>query len=156
MSILRLDIPSPLRQYFDYLPPEGVTDAAIKALEPGTRLRVPFARREVTGYLLEICNSSDVAASTLKAALEILDETSLIEPQLLSLCQWATRYYHHPPGEVFSALFPKRLREGKATREAGEAGWQLSIRGKGLPGGCLLYTSPSPRDQRGSRMPSSA
>ena len=24
------------------------------------------------------------------------------------------------------------------------------------PIGCLLYTSPSPRDQRGSRMPSSA
>ena len=26
----------------------------------------------------------------------------------------------------------------------------------GQPGDCLLYTSPSPRDQRGSRMPSSA
>ena len=26
----------------------------------------------------------------------------------------------------------------------------------GLVKGCLLYTSPSPRDQRGSRMPSSA
>ena len=26
----------------------------------------------------------------------------------------------------------------------------------GLPATCLLYTSPSPRDQRGSRMPSSA
>ena len=26
----------------------------------------------------------------------------------------------------------------------------------GYPGTCLLYTSPSPRDQRGSRMPSSA
>ena len=25
-----------------------------------------------------------------------------------------------------------------------------------LPRACLLYTSPSPRDQRGSRMPSSA
>ena len=25
-----------------------------------------------------------------------------------------------------------------------------------LPKACLLYTSPSPRDQRGSRMPSSA
>ena len=25
-----------------------------------------------------------------------------------------------------------------------------------IPTGCLLYTSPSPRDQRGSRMPSSA
>ena len=27
---------------------------------------------------------------------------------------------------------------------------------KGATWGCLLYTSPSPRDQRGSRMPSSA
>ena len=26
----------------------------------------------------------------------------------------------------------------------------------GIGGACLLYTSPSPRDQRGSRMPSSA
>ena len=26
----------------------------------------------------------------------------------------------------------------------------------GMSGSCLLYTSPSPRDQRGSRMPSSA
>ena len=30
--------------------------------------------------------------------------------------------------------------------------WGMS----GLAGYCLLYTSPSPRDQRGSRMPSSA
>ena len=28
--------------------------------------------------------------------------------------------------------------------------------GEGRTKGCLLYTSPSPRDQRGSRMPSSA
>ena len=27
---------------------------------------------------------------------------------------------------------------------------------QGMLRGCLLYTSPSPRDQRGSRMPSSA
>ena len=31
---------------------------------------------------------------------------------------------------------------------------QTEVMGKALP--CLLYTSPSPRDQRGSRMPSSA
>ena len=30
------------------------------------------------------------------------------------------------------------------------------IASAGLKIGCLLYTSPSPRDQRGSRMPSSA
>ena len=32
---------------------------------------------------------------------------------------------------------------------------KLSI-GGGMWGGCLLYTSPSPRDKRQSRMPSSA
>ena len=30
------------------------------------------------------------------------------------------------------------------------------VRAMMLVEGCLLYTSPSPRDQRGSRMPSSA
>ena len=30
------------------------------------------------------------------------------------------------------------------------------VKAIGLSGHCLLYTSPSPRDQRGSRMPSSA
>ena len=36
--------------------------------------------------------------------------------------------------------------------------WQLNISGRDLLviTDCLLYTSPSPRDQRGSRMPSSA
>ena len=35
---------------------------------------------------------------------------------------------------------------------------EIRLNGKRVvqPGPCLLYTSPSPRDQRGSRMPSSA
>ena len=44
--------------------------------------------------------------------------------------------------------------EGEATvRRAGRV---LAKVGQGDFLGCLLYTSPSPRDQRGSRMPSSA
>ena len=37
-----------------------------------------------------------------------------------------------------------------------ELGWVFSSALFGMLFGCLLYTSPSPRDQRGSRMPSSA
>ena len=40
-----------------------------------------------------------------------------------------------------------------------KSGGKLTIKthpGGSLFKGCLLYTSPSPRDQRGSRMPSSA
>ena len=32
----------------------------------------------------------------------------------------------------------------------------IALQGEGRIEDCLLYTSPSPRDQRGSRMPSSA
>ena len=49
-------------------------------------------------------------------------------------------------------------------RSALEGEWELERTKQGaivrarysLRGDCLLYTSPSPRDQRGSRMPSSA
>ena len=137
MSVLRLAIPSPLRRQFDYLPPEGMTQATIDSLQPGVRLRVPFGRREVTGYLLEVCAESAIATSALKPALELLDETSLVDPHLLQLCHWAARYYHHPLGDVYSTLFPKRLREGKPQQASGTPGWQLTARGKGLPEAAL-------------------
>ena len=41
-------------------------------------------------------------------------------------------------------------------REVKRVGYIVVTSDRGLCGGCLLYTSPSPRDQRGSRMPSSA
>ena len=52
--------------------------------------------------------------------------------------------------------------DGKVDEGAGLDEWSAlddelaRIERKGKGGGCLLYTSPSPRDQRGSRMPSSA
>ena len=38
----------------------------------------------------------------------------------------------------------------------GTAAGALGVAAAGLLGGCLLYTSPSPRDRQKSRMPSSA
>jgi primosomal protein N' (replication factor Y) len=132
MTVLRLAIPSPLRRQFDYLPPAGMDAAAINALPPGIRVRVPFGRREVIGYLLAVCPESEVPADSLKPALEILDVAPLIDAQVLRLCHWAAEYYHHPLGEVYSTLFPKRLREGKSHQPLGAPGWQLTARGKGL------------------------
>ncbi|MDG2046975.1 MAG: primosomal protein N' [Halioglobus sp.] len=137
MSVLRLAIPSPLRRHFDYLAPIGMSNAALVGLRPGIRLRVPFGRREVTGYLLAVVENTDVPLNSLKHALEILDEAPLIDPQLLHLCGWAADYYHHPHGDVFGTLFPKRLREGKPQQPQGTLMWQLTALGKSLPEAAL-------------------
>ncbi|RLA49189.1 MAG: primosomal protein N' [Gammaproteobacteria bacterium] len=132
MSILRLAIPSPLRRSFDYLPPAGTCEAQLHSLQPGLRVRVPFGRREVIGYLLAVKLDSDVPEKSLKTALAILDPAPLVNPRLLQLCYWAAHYYHHPLSEVLAAIFPKRLREGKAHQSLGSAGWQLTTHGLGL------------------------
>ena len=50
--------------------------------------------------------------------------------------------------------FEAMLRAGMAREaEAADTGFRFT---NGKDATCLLYTSPSPRDQRGSRMPSSA
>ena len=45
---------------------------------------------------------------------------------------------------------------GGSRSESRTTGWFAGLVALGSPTLCLLYTSPSPRDQRGSRMPSSA
>lgn len=142
MSVLRLAIPSPLRRHFDYLPPAGMDEAGVAALRPGIRVRVPFGRREVTGYLLATPATSDAPADALKPAIEILDDSPLPDAALLELCLWCAAYYHHPPGEVFSHLFPKHLRQGKAHQAGGIPALQLTTRGLGLP------EDPLPRSPR--------
>ena len=137
MSVLRLAIPSPLRRLFDYLPPQGASSAKVESLQPGQRLIVPFGPRRVTGYLVAVSEASELPAANLKRALAILDPEPLISTTVIALCDWASRYYHHPPGEVFSAAFPRPLREGKEHRPAGVAGWRLTPRGLGLPPGAL-------------------
>ena len=59
-------------------------------------------------------------------------------------------------GEVHAIMGPNGA--GKSTLSyvlSGRDGYEVTG-GSAELDGCLLYTSPSPRDQRGSRMPSSA
>lgn len=137
MSILRLVIPSPLRLEFDYLAPLDTPLPLLDQLAPGVRVKVPFGRREIIGYLLGVKSHSDVPENKLKAAIEILDDAPLLSPLMIDLCLWAASYYHHPLGEVLGAAFPVSLRKGKPHKLLGEPAWRLSTRGKGLPEGAL-------------------
>jgi primosomal protein N' (replication factor Y) len=127
--ILRIAVPSPLHRSFDYLPPAGM-DAS--ALQPGIRLRIPFGRRTVIGVLLAVSSESAIDAHKLKRALQVLDETPVINSDILTMVQWASDYYHHPVGDAFSAAMPALLRRGQQPAAADITGWRLTDTGRAI------------------------
>jgi len=125
--ILQVALDTPLRRVFDYRPPTGV--GSHQAPRLGVRVRVPFGRQQLIGILVGIASESAVAASKLKAALEILDEHSIVDPVTFDLLCWAAEYYHHPIGEVFAAALPISLRAGQPALQKTEW-WCLSETGR--------------------------
>jgi len=126
---LQIAIPKPLYNHFDYLPPPK-TD--ISQLHPGIRLRVPFGPRSEVGVLLAIANSTTVSVDKLKPALKILDSTPVLSEDSLNLLQWASRYYHHPIGEVVSTALPSALNKGHPASIQALPGWKLTHEGWAL------------------------
>lgn len=125
-AILRIAVPTPLRQSFDYLMPLASED---HALQPGIRVRVPFQHRELVGILLETLSESTVPHRKLKQVIEIIDELPVIPQDVLQLCLWASDYYHHPVGDVLDTALPVLLRQGKPAALAPETYWQLTESG---------------------------
>ena len=133
-AILRIAVPSPLRQLFDYLPPAA--QPGLQQLRVGARVRVPFGRREVIGILMEVLPAGAADAAQLKEALEILDAEPALPPALLELVGWASAYYHHPLGECLSQALPAELRRGEPLL-AREQRWRLTVAGLALPSGAM-------------------
>ena len=109
-AVLRVAVPLPLRRSFDYLPP---ADANVTGFRPGCRIKAPFGRRKLIGFLLETADRSRVARDQLKPAAALIDQTPLFNPELLETLRWSADYYHHPIGEVLAAAVPALLRQGK-------------------------------------------
>jgi primosomal protein N' (replication factor Y) (superfamily II helicase) len=124
--ILQVALDTPLRRVFDYLPPDALEAAPVA----GMRVRVPFGRQKLVGVITGVVSQSHVPRSKLRAALEILDERSILDPVTLELLQWAADYYHHPIGEVFAAALPVSLRNGLPAIETQER-WSLTDSGSG-------------------------
>jgi primosomal protein N' (replication factor Y) len=126
-SIARIAIPVPLNRLFDYRIPAGI---APETLQPGIRIRVPFGRTHKIGLLLEVAKNSTIAESRLKDIDAVLDQQPVLNSQQLALMHWASRYYHHPIGEVFLTALPVALRKGKAVKQKLEYGYCLTESGR--------------------------
>ncbi|MEP6939748.1 MAG: primosomal protein N' [Rudaea sp.] len=123
-TVLRVALPVPLAQAFDYLPPRSVS---ARDIAPGCRVCVPFANRERVGVVVGHEDHSEIDPARLKQVREVLDPTPLITAELCATLAWASRYYQHPLGEVLETALPVGLRRRAALPREGEPALARSV-----------------------------
>ncbi|MGE4459292.1 MAG: primosomal protein N' [Stenotrophomonas sp.] len=123
---LRIALPVPLPQTFDYLPPPG--SPAPDAGDAGRRIKVPFGNRELVGMVEGIGTVQDPAP--LREALQWLDGPPLLGGELYASLRWLARYAHAPLGEVVATALPAPLRRGEPLPDTQEWGWALTAAGR--------------------------
>ena len=80
----------------------------------GSLVEVSFGNKKTTGYVVGLSSSSDVR--NIKPIERVLDETPLIDAEILKLTRWISDYYYSSMGEAISAAVPsvlKRSLKGK-------------------------------------------
>ncbi|MDR0396732.1 MAG: primosomal protein N' [Oscillospiraceae bacterium] len=98
-----------LARVFTYRVPDGMD------VRVGSRVRAPFGSRQVEGYVLEMCGSTDLPPERVKPIAALLDETPALLPELIELARWMERQYACLPVESLRLLIPAQMREGRVS-----------------------------------------
>ncbi len=126
-AVLRVALPVPLPGLFDYLPP--VTGH----VSVGHRVLVPFGqndKKKMVGVVVETGHESTLDPIRLKPVLQVLDETPLLNAELMYSLAWAADYWLCPPGEVYTNALPLALREPHALPGLHEETWAVTDAGR--------------------------
>ena len=114
MPIARVALDVPLPRLFDY----RADDAS--GADVGLRVRVPFGSGSKFGLVVGIAETSDQPQEKLKAVEAILRDMPALPPDWLALCEFCSRYYQHPLGQVMAFAMPPMLRRGKLPKSRGK------------------------------------
>jgi primosomal protein N' (replication factor Y) len=121
LQLVRVAVPVPLVEGFDYLVPSGMPLPAL-----GSRVRVPFGRGERIGVVVEHPAKTALEGARLKQVRAVIDPAPALPPELLATLRWAADYYHHALGAVLSHALPALLRTGRTIDDPPEACWRAS------------------------------
>ncbi|MEA9658727.1 primosomal protein N' [Xanthomonas campestris] len=139
VTTLRVALPVPLPQLFDYLPPQDTdVDGPDRV---GCRVRVPFGPRELIGVVVE--RGQQPSAEGLRAALDWCDDTPLLVDELARSLQWLARYTHAPLGEAQASALPGPLRRGEPLADTHAWAWQLTEAGRTGAGSLRAGSRPA-------------
>ncbi len=102
-------IATPLDQRFTYS-----FDPEEQPVQVGCRLTVPFGRRNVTAFAVEVHESKPETRFTIKNILKVVDKEPLFADEHIQLASWIRTYYFCSEGEALSAMLPSNRREAKS------------------------------------------
>ena len=132
--IIKVAIPVPLPQLFDYLQTE---DGSLTPV--GSRVLVPFGRRKLVGIVIAHATESALPTEKLHRIVQPLDQSEpLFDSKLLELLKWCWKYYKHAPGEVVLSALPPVLRNAQGKLPAAPLQYLLTDSGRqrlGQPAG---------------------
>jgi primosomal protein N' (replication factor Y) (superfamily II helicase) len=78
--------------------------------KPGARIKIPFGRKLITGYIValhdELPAGLDLAEADIKDAASLIDLEPVCTAEILQLARWVAEYYASPIGEVLKATLP--------------------------------------------------
>ena len=120
--VARVTLEIALRKEFDYLIPSELEGR----VEVGTRVKVPFGRREVLGCVTSLAEHSD--HDSLKSITKVIGTQSLVTPRVLELARWISEYYCCAPETALKSVLPDAVRKE-------QQGWRKRLFVRLLPGG---------------------
>jgi primosomal protein N' (replication factor Y) len=101
---LQVAVPRRLYRVFTYAaPPDRPT-----GWTPGMRVRVPFGRGTLTGFVVAVTPSPETGGKVtrIREVLARLEETPSVPPDLLTLTEWVAERYLAPWGQCLRLAFP--------------------------------------------------
>lgn len=106
-TIAHVVLPLPLDKVYDYaVPPEWQ-----QAVQPGSRVIVPFGARTLTGYVvgLESRPAGEAGGRALKPLADVIDPEPLLTPEAIAFCRSLAEYYLCSWGEALKAALPPAI-----------------------------------------------
>jgi primosomal protein N' (replication factor Y) len=122
MIVLDVVVPIPLDKTFHYLP--------LKDVNPldsiGKRVKVPFGKRILTGYVLNCVNIEEPVLLKLRQVIEVIDDESLIDDETRELAKYVSKNYVCSLGEALASIVPISMRPSKKIFKKAKCDFKIS------------------------------
>ena len=103
----RVTLEIALRKEFDYAIPAEFAGR----VEVGSRVKVPFGPREVTGIVTALLDETATTHTNLRSIARVIGAQSLVTPQVLALARWMADYYCCPVEIALKSVLPDAVRQ---------------------------------------------